>query len=155
MHPLGLVAKGTVWYLVANTDAGMRTFRVERITAVEPSGEASYAPRDSIFAAAWKLTRTSSATKSANYAHGSRRPRVVATTADGVRYRVRIGPTGADGRVEIEMGGRDDRSLAGLLAGFGAAVEISDPPELRALLATLGAELTATYATKSTGENDL
>src|ERR1700716_3577247 len=30
VHPLGLVAKGSVWYLVADTDAGMRTFRVWR-----------------------------------------------------------------------------------------------------------------------------
>src|ERR1019366_9576510 len=26
VHPLGLVAKGSVWYLVADTDAGLRTF---------------------------------------------------------------------------------------------------------------------------------
>src|SRR3954453_1833473 len=31
VHPLGLALKGTVWYLVANTDAGMRTFRVWRV----------------------------------------------------------------------------------------------------------------------------
>src|SRR4029079_2959512 len=29
-HPLGLVAKGTTWYLVADTEAGRRTFRVWR-----------------------------------------------------------------------------------------------------------------------------
>src|SRR6266550_3482846 len=28
VHPLGLAMKGTVWYLVADTDGGMRTFRV-------------------------------------------------------------------------------------------------------------------------------
>src|SRR5207237_11384 len=39
VHPLGLAAKGEVWYLVANTDAGLRTFRVDRMTSVEPTGE--------------------------------------------------------------------------------------------------------------------
>jgi predicted DNA-binding transcriptional regulator YafY len=29
VHPLGLVSKGTTWYLVADTEAGRRTFRVE------------------------------------------------------------------------------------------------------------------------------
>src|SRR5262249_27443291 len=28
VHPLGLVAKGSTWYLVADTDAGLRTFRL-------------------------------------------------------------------------------------------------------------------------------
>lgn len=32
VDPLGLVAKGSTWYLVAQTTAGMRTFRVSRIT---------------------------------------------------------------------------------------------------------------------------
>ena len=36
VSPLGLAQKGTVWYLVANTDAGRRTFRVGRVTAVQP-----------------------------------------------------------------------------------------------------------------------
>ena len=31
VHPLGLVTKRNVWYLVANTDDGVRTFRVGRI----------------------------------------------------------------------------------------------------------------------------
>ena len=34
VHPLGLVAKASVWYLVAGTDAGMRTFRVNRVRSV-------------------------------------------------------------------------------------------------------------------------
>ncbi len=32
VDPLGLVAKGTIWYLVARTAKGMRTFRVSRMT---------------------------------------------------------------------------------------------------------------------------
>src|ERR687895_118902 len=34
VHPLGLVSKGTTWYLVADTDAGLRTFRVWRVRSV-------------------------------------------------------------------------------------------------------------------------
>ena len=34
ISPLGLAQKGAVWYLVANTDAGQRTFRVGRVTGV-------------------------------------------------------------------------------------------------------------------------
>jgi len=39
-HPLGLVTKGTTWYLIANTAAGLRTFRVNRVRAVELTQDA-------------------------------------------------------------------------------------------------------------------
>ena len=54
VHPLGLVVKGPVWYLVAGTDAGQRTFRVGRITAVEPTGEPAERPADFDLASAWE-----------------------------------------------------------------------------------------------------
>ena len=59
--------------------------------------------------------------------------------------RLRIGPTRADGRVEIEAGGPSIPALAGELAGFGAAIEIDEPPEVREELARIGAQLTAAY----------
>src|SRR5580704_9084451 len=34
VHPLGLVAKGRTWYLIANTDSGLRTFRLSRIRSI-------------------------------------------------------------------------------------------------------------------------
>jgi len=54
VHPLGLVVKGPVWYLIAGTDAGQRTFRVGRITAVEPTGEPADRPADFDLASAWE-----------------------------------------------------------------------------------------------------
>jgi predicted DNA-binding transcriptional regulator YafY len=147
VHPLGLVAKGSVWYLVANTDAGLRTFRVERITSVEPTGARVVRPEGFDLAAAWKLIADEFGHQVGELrARGHADPAFLPLLRMVLGTRVRIGSTGADGWVEIEIGGRDDRSLAGLLAGFGAAVVISEPPELRALLAALGAELTATYA---------
>src|SRR5207253_7941958 len=44
VHPLGLAAKGWAWYLVAGTEAGLRTFRVDRMTSVEPNGSAVVRP---------------------------------------------------------------------------------------------------------------
>jgi predicted DNA-binding transcriptional regulator YafY len=35
VHPLGLVEKGSTWYLVADTENGLRTFRVNRVRSVE------------------------------------------------------------------------------------------------------------------------
>jgi len=55
VHPLGLAAKGTAWYLVAATDAGLRTFRVDRMSSVEPTGEAVVRPEGFDLAEAWRL----------------------------------------------------------------------------------------------------
>ncbi len=56
VHPLGLATKGSSWYLVADTEAGLRTFRVDRMTSVEPNGErASVRPAGFDLSEAWKL----------------------------------------------------------------------------------------------------
>jgi predicted DNA-binding transcriptional regulator YafY len=59
--------------------------------------------------------------------------------------RVRIGPAGPDGRVEVEVRSASARSLAGELAGFGAGVEVLEPGDVRDLLAGIAAELTGLY----------
>src|SRR4051794_5128647 len=55
VHPLGLATKGTTWYLVGGTDAGLRTFRVDRVTAVERTGRAVVRPEGFELAEAWRL----------------------------------------------------------------------------------------------------
>ena len=46
VHPLGLVSKGTTWYLLGDTDAGRRTFRVWRVRSVEANRRAAAEPPD-------------------------------------------------------------------------------------------------------------
>jgi predicted DNA-binding transcriptional regulator YafY len=147
VHPLGLAAKGSIWYLVADTDAGLRTFRVDRMSSIEPTGDPVVRPAGFVLAEAWQLI-----TDEIEQRRTPLRARALAG-ADVVplcRYvlgnRVRIGPAGADGRVEVEIRGHSVESLAGEIAGFGAGIEIIDPPELRRQLRDIGAELSATYA---------
>src|SRR5262245_24628533 len=54
VDPLGLVAKGTVWYLVALTPRGFRTFRVSRIEKAQLLDQACERPHDFDLAAYWK-----------------------------------------------------------------------------------------------------
>ena len=56
VSPLGLVAKGRVWYLVAGTDDGLRTFRVSRIEAATMLDAASTRPADFDLAAYWQAS---------------------------------------------------------------------------------------------------
>ncbi len=54
VHPLGLALKGSRWYLVAGTERGQRTFRVDRIRSVEVSADAAMRPEGFDLASAWQ-----------------------------------------------------------------------------------------------------
>jgi predicted DNA-binding transcriptional regulator YafY len=54
VHPLGLVAKAHVWYLVAGTDAGLRTFRVSSIRSLELTGDPVDRPPGFDLARTWR-----------------------------------------------------------------------------------------------------
>ena len=53
MHPLGLVSKGRRWYMVADTSAGLRTFRVDRVVSVEMTSTPIDRPEGFDLAEAW------------------------------------------------------------------------------------------------------
>lgn len=150
VHPLGVVAKGSVWYLIAETAAGMRTFRVDRMTAVESTGDPVVKPPDFDLAATWRET--------ADRIDEMRLPVTVEAIADAhaVRLlrmifggRLAIGGThpGSNGRVVVQLRGHSIRGLASEIAGFGAMVQVIEPNELRLVLAAVGHELVATYDT--------
>lgn len=50
-----------------------------------------------------------------------------------------------DGRARVRVGAPQPRDIARTLAGWGAAVQVLDPPAVRAELARIGAELTGRY----------
>ncbi len=54
IDPLGLVAKGSTWYLVANTPDGFRTYRVSRIEEATLLDRPSERPADFDLAGHWK-----------------------------------------------------------------------------------------------------
>ncbi|MGB5936122.1 MAG: WYL domain-containing protein, partial [Ornithinimicrobium sp.] len=47
VHPLGIVAKGRSWYLIAHTETGQRTLRIDRVSSADPTDRPDTAPRTS------------------------------------------------------------------------------------------------------------
>ncbi len=153
VQPLGLAAKGSTWYLVADTGAGLRTFRVDRMTSVEPTGATAVRPPGFQLAEAWKLISDEiEQRRTPLTARALATPDAIDICRFVLGNRVRIGPASGDGRVEIELRGRHVDELAGEIAGLGAALEVLDPPELRQRLATLGTELVGTYRRDESGQ---
>jgi predicted DNA-binding transcriptional regulator YafY len=149
VHPLGLVAKGAVWYLVAGTDAGQRTFRVGRVTSVELTTEPSKRPADFDLGEAWE--------RIAANIEELRSPHHIEALVDAeilhvLRWQfdrqltvLTADEPGTTGRVPVRIGGYSIERLAQQLAGWGSHIEITAPAQARAVLASVGAHLVTTY----------
>ncbi|WP_435070378.1 helix-turn-helix transcriptional regulator [Amycolatopsis thermoflava] len=146
VDPWGLVDKDDVWYLVAGTERGRRTFRVDRILAAEATDEPAGRPDDFTLAQAWDEVVTEVE---------RRRSRTWATVLVESRFagvlRDQFGRHSEvvaeeDGRSRVRLAAPTPLDIARHLAGWGALVEVLDPEPVRAELARIGAELTARYA---------
>lgn len=146
VHPLGVVHKGRVWYLVAGTEAGLRTFRVGRVTAVQPTAEPVARPPDFELAEAWRrISERVDELQTPARVSALAVPEVISALRWTFGTALRVGATRGDGRVEVSVGGQVVELLARRLAGFGALVGVTGPPAARAVLAGLGRELVDTY----------
>ena len=142
VHPLGLVVKNNTWYLVADTDAGQRTFRVNRVRSLRLTAEPVVRPDDFDLAEAWSSVVT---TVDAQRAPVRVRLRADATMVDVLRYmfgnRVESGAVGPDGRVEVELRAQSELMVARQLAGLGGRIEVVTPDSVRRHLADIGQDL--------------
>ena len=147
VDPLGIAAKGSVWYLVAGTADGQRSFRIDRVTGgrgARDAGRAAGRVRPRVGVAIGDRP-TSQHQRTAVRADVSVQPSAltVCRWVWGVRFAV--GPTRPDGRVAAEIRGHSVDSVAGEVAGLGALVEVHAPDAVRRRLAQLAGELTGLY----------
>jgi predicted DNA-binding transcriptional regulator YafY len=153
VHPLGLISKGDVWYLLAHTDAGSRTFRVSRIQSVVVTDLPAVRPDGFDLATAWRDAAASI---------GELRTQVRATIRVHPRHvwalRRQFGddlsltefagadePDASDQRLEAIVGGPSALVIAQHLAGWGAEIEVIEPSEVRAELVRIARELLSRY----------
>jgi predicted DNA-binding transcriptional regulator YafY len=147
-HPLGLVEKASRWYLIADTDDGQRTFRVDRVHRVDVTGEPARRPADFDLEAAWAASRrrTEAARRRVSATVHVGRSRLSAMHEAFGDDLVLVAPLPGD-RVAVEIRRDSHETLADELAGWGVDIEVIGPPEVRRLLADLGAELVRRYGT--------
>ncbi|HVC71266.1 MAG TPA: YafY family protein [Acidimicrobiales bacterium] len=152
VSPLGLVAKRTVWYLIANTEAGLRTFRVGRVRSLALTGDPVDRPEDFDLEEAWRSTlatldehRVPAAATLRAY------PALVPTLRAALGTPMEVTRTLADGRLEIELRSYSPGQIAVQIAGFGGRVEVIAPDEVRRHLERIASELAAVYAVGSAG----
>jgi predicted DNA-binding transcriptional regulator YafY len=147
ISPLGLARKGTVWYLVANTDAGRRTFRVGRVTGVQPLDTPVVRPDGFDLEAAWaEIVANVDELRSPQRVDIVADPHAVHFLQWMFDRQLQVGETQPDGRVAASIGCQSVERCTAEIAGLGARIEVIAPPEARAHLARLAADLSAIYA---------
>jgi len=147
LHPLGLVVKNQVWYLVAHTDAGQRTFRLSRVRSVERPEQPGERPEGFDLAAAWREIVTA---VDEGRAPVTVHVRTDARTVADLRYvfgnRMVKVTNETDAGVDVEIRGHTDDSVAEELAGFAPHLEVISPEGVRARLAVIGRVLVERYS---------
>lgn len=159
VDPWGAVEKDGTWYLVGGTDAGRRTFRLERVQALEPTDRPAAVPADLDLEEAWAATveeveRRRSGTTAVLAAE--RRWLGVLRAQFGRHLEVvgdlEEGPAGPGELCRVRVAASSTLDLARTLAGWGGGIQVLDPPELRAHLLRIGGELVAANVQRDTKE---
>ncbi|SDP45914.1 Predicted DNA-binding transcriptional regulator YafY, contains an HTH and WYL domains [Klenkia soli] len=146
VDPLGLVSKDGTWYLLAGTPAGERTFRLDRVTGVRPTGAPAARPEGFDLRRAWAVRRG----EFEQQRHVERTrvlvdPRVLPRLRRVLAHRlVEEDGSAPDGRVPVVVLGPVAELVALELAGFGTALEFADPAA-RAQLRRLADDLHSRY----------
>jgi predicted DNA-binding transcriptional regulator YafY len=146
VDPLGLVDKDEVWYLVAGTEKGQRTFRVDRIAAAEVTDQIAERPAGFDLSREWeRVVGTVEQRRSLVAATVLIAERLLPVLRDHFGEQHCEVLETADGQARARVAAPMALSIAEKLAGWGAAVEVLEPEPVRAELARLGAELVARY----------
>lgn len=146
VHPLGLISKGSRWYLVAATENGMRTFRLDRVNGVHITDEAIEVPAGFALADAWAEVHSHVASlQPPVQAHGT----VLATHENVLRFlfpnHCEIAPAKSDKRFGFRVSTWSVDRAAGLLAGLGSAAIVEGDPEVVQRIREIAVELVQTY----------
>ncbi|MGI5448227.1 helix-turn-helix transcriptional regulator [Streptomyces sp. CA-243310] len=155
LHPLGLVLKGGIWYLVARSGEALRTYRVGRFLAVDVLADTFERPDDFVLAAHW-----AESSGRLQAALNPRTARLCVSPRGRTLLPMRFGAAGtralaaaeaagaeadADGWIRVDLTVETTSVAVGDLLGLGAEVEVLGPPELRRSLAETAATLADMY----------
>lgn len=149
VDPLGLVAKGSIWYLVAAVEGEVRSYRVSRIQEVRVSDQPCIRPPDFDLAAFWTQS-------SADFKESLPRYAVTVRVAQSALPRVHTAgrfiqveqadPPDEDGWIKLHLLFGIKEEACGYILSFGSQMEVLEPLELREEVIELAESVVAFYA---------
>ncbi|WP_433352546.1 helix-turn-helix transcriptional regulator [Microtetraspora malaysiensis] len=147
VDPWGLIDKDDVWYLLAGTDQGRRTFRVDRIIQAEPTDQPAERPGDLVLANAWQeVVDEVERRRSRTWATVLVEERFVPILRDQFGRHCHADGDPEKGRVRVRLAAPTPLDIARHLAGWGAMIEVVEPSSVQDELTRIGAELVTRYS---------
>ena len=157
LHPLGLVLKAGIWYVVAETDNQVRTYRVARVQSATVSDERFDRPTGFDLAAFWTESTAAYERDAARLEVVLRiDPHALDVLAElageqAVRDAERITPPepDPDGWQVLRLRMEWPPEVPARVLALGDSAEVLEPAEVRAKVATLAERLAGRYAAGS------
>jgi predicted DNA-binding transcriptional regulator YafY len=149
VDPLGLVAKGTTWYLVAHTPNGLRTYRVSRIDQATLLDAAAVRPNDFDLAAYWTSSTAQFLEQRSRYETTlSLTPDAAARLKTWHLCAADAAVPAGDGFVTLRARFEDEEQACFIVLGFGSKARVIAPASLRDRVTTEVRKM-STVATQS------
>jgi predicted DNA-binding transcriptional regulator YafY len=146
VDPWGLVDKDDVWYLIAGTERGQRTFRIDRVVEAEPTDEPAERPDDFVLDRAWQqVVGEVEKKRSRTWATLLIETRFVPILRDHFGRHCLVEAELDDGRSRVRVAAPTARDIARTLSGWGSMVEVLAPTSVQEELARIGKELAECY----------
>lgn len=150
--PLGLVAKGNAWYLVAAIDGMIRSYRVSRVVDATLTDDACTRPKDFDLAGYWEQSTVDFKAHLPQYLAKVRaHPDVFPRLRFAGRF-ARIGqaePPDADGWIRVNLRFDVEEMAVEWVLGFGSQMEVLEPAALREKVIAAAQRVLAFYAEQS------
>ena len=132
--PLGLVAKGSAWYLVAVVDGDTRSYRVSRVLTAELTDDPCIRPREFDLGAFWEQATLSFKAQLPRYqatvrAHPEVFPRL--NFAGRFARIEQAYPPDQDGWIRVALRFDVEEMAVEYALGFGSKMEVLEPATLR------------------------
>ncbi len=150
ISPYGLVAKASIWYLVAATEHGMRVYRVSRIEAVQLSQKHFTRSQDFDLARFWTDWVTGYRVSLPKYPVTLRIgpdliPVLPYILGEGIRSLVEQAEPDMEGWRVLNYTFEKIEEAQAYVLGMGASVDVIAPEELRVSVLKLAADVVAHY----------
>ncbi|HTK09899.1 MAG TPA: YafY family protein [Ktedonobacteraceae bacterium] len=149
VDPLGLVAKGSIWYLVAAVDEQIRSYRVSRVREARLLEQSSNRPPHFDLAAYWTQSTADFKESLPRYAATVRvDPSILSYMRLVGRYaRIeQISPPDEDGWVRLSMQFEEERGACEYVVSFGSQIEVVEPASLREKVIQVAESILTFYA---------
>ncbi|MBF6589595.1 MAG: YafY family transcriptional regulator [Ktedonobacterales bacterium] len=148
VDPLGLVAKGSVWYLVAAVEGEPRTYRISRMRQVEVTEAPCVRPEDFDLAAYWERSTAQFTASLPCY-------RATVCVDPAMLPRIRLGgryarilcehPADEEGWVTLDMQFEEEHNACEYALSYGQRMEVLAPQALRERVLRAAEEVVAFY----------